>query len=258
MAKSTRALLISSLGIFVLAIQVRSQTPTTPKPAFEVASIKPSNAPPGTASGLSTTKGRIAGRNVTLKRSVRGAYDIPETLIFGGPKWIDQDRYDIDATTTGPAGDHDMMVMLQSLLADRFHLVLHREQRQISGYTLVLAKGGIKAKAATKDATAKTSRSRGIIEAQASTMANLAQKLSEALATPVTDATKLEALRFNFTLKWNPDEAKTVIPVSSGKAVDEVPSIFSALQEQLGLKLESSKAMVDVIVVDSAEKPSEN
>ena len=222
---------------------------------FEVASIKPSQAPPGSASGIPSEPGRIMGHNVTLRRCIRGAYDISETLIVGGPKWVDEDRYDIEAKAAGPAGNHDLMLMLQSLLEERFHLVVHREQRQMSGYALVSAKSGIRAEAAAKDAKASTSRSRGIIEAQASTMANLAQKISEALAMPVTDGTKLEGQRFNFTLKWNPDEAKTVVAADNASSA---PSIFNALQEQLGLRLEATKVPVNMIVIDHAEKPDAN
>ena len=93
---------------------------------FEVASIKPSQAPHGSASGIPSVPGRIMGHNVTLRRCIRGAYDIPETLIVGGPKWVDEDRYDIEAKAAGPAGNHDLMLMLQSLLEERLHLVVHR------------------------------------------------------------------------------------------------------------------------------------
>src|SRR4051812_35637705 len=101
--------------------------------------------------------------------------------------------------------------MLQSLLAERFHLVFHREKKQLSGYVLVVAKSGLKAevsKADTRSRTA-TSFSAGVIDAQASTMANLAQKLSEALHVPVEDVTGIEG-RFNFKLSWNPEDAKSL------------------------------------------------
>jgi uncharacterized protein (TIGR03435 family) len=73
------------------------------------------------------------GQNVTLKRCVRSAYEIPETLIYGGPKWAEEEHYDIEATAAGPAGANDLTIMLRSFLAERFHLVLHRERRQMSG-----------------------------------------------------------------------------------------------------------------------------
>src|SRR6516225_10319988 len=122
-------------------------------PAFEVASIKPSLDPPGSVVGIFESKGRISAKHVTLKRCVRGAYNVPEPQIIGGPKWVDQDRYYIEAKAAVPASDHELMLMLQTLLADRFKLVLHREQRAIPGYRLVLGNRGLKvqASAANRD-----------------------------------------------------------------------------------------------------------
>jgi uncharacterized protein (TIGR03435 family) len=253
-------LLAAMAFVAISAMPVRSQSPPTQKLAFEVASIKPTQAAAGSPSGIASLRGgRIIGRNVTLKRCIRGAYDIPETLIFGGPKWVDEDRYDIDAKADGPAGNHDMMIMLQSLLDERFHLVFHREQRQISGYSLVVAKTGLKAEPSAKETEARTDARRGSIDAQASTMANLAQKLSDALRVPVTDFTGTEG-RFNFKLSWNPEDAKPLTPDAASKPLGEPPgpSIFAALQEQLGLKLESAKGPVEVLIIDSVRKPTEN
>jgi uncharacterized protein (TIGR03435 family) len=236
-----------AVGLRLQASQALSQAPS-----FEVASIKPTRAEPGSASGITTLRGRISGRNVTLKRCIRGAYDIPENLIFGGPKWADEERYDIEAKAAGPAGTNDMMIMLQSLLTERFHLVLHREQKQMSGYALVVAKNGLRAKPSAKETPRATDARRGSIDARASTMANLAQKLSEALHVPVADLTEREG-RFDFKLSWNPEEGK---PLTSSEASGV--SIFTALQEQLGLKIESRKMSVEVLVIDAADKPTEN
>jgi uncharacterized protein (TIGR03435 family) len=243
----------------IAAIVATVAAAQSPKPAFEVASIRPTQAAPGSPSGITSVTGRIIGRNVTLKRCIRGAYDIPETLIFGGPKWVDEERYDIDAKAAGVAGGHDLMIMLQSLLFERFHLVFHREQKQMSGYALLVAKSGLKAEPSAKETASRTAASRGSIDAQASTMANLAQKLSEALRVPVADFTGMEG-RFNFTLSWNPEDAKPLTTSAAGQPLGEPsgPSIFTAIQEQLGLKLESSKEPVQVLVIDSVHKPSEN
>jgi uncharacterized protein (TIGR03435 family) len=245
-----------ALVALVMPLQVppaRSQAP-----AFEAASIKPTHDTPGSTSGITSTPGRITGRNVTLKRCIRGAYDIPETLILSGPKWIDEDRYDIEAVASGPASDHEMMVMLQSLLADRFQLKFHREQKDMSGYALVVT-SGLRVERSPDDTPATTSASRGRLEARASTMANLAQKLSDALKVPVVDFTRLEG-RFNFTLSWDPTEVNPSAPASTStsSARSSGPSVFTAVQEQLGLKLESRKVPVDVLVIDAASKPSVN
>ena len=242
-----------------LVLLLQAPKPVSQALSFEAASIKPTQSPTGSASGIRTDTGRIMGRNVTLKRCIRGAYDIPETLIFGGPAWVSEDRYDIDATAAGPARTPELTIMLQSLLADRFQLVFHRERREVSGYALVLAKGRIKAELSAKDARAKNNASRGSLESEASTMANLAQKLSDALRTPVADFTGLDGT-YNFKLTWNPDDAQTLSAGGTGRpsAESSAPSIFTALQEQLGLKLESRKIPVEVIVIDSSSKPSEN
>ena len=228
--------------------------------AFEVASIKPSLDPPGSVVGIFESKGRINAKNVTLKRCVRGAYDIPEPQIVGGPKWVDQDRYYIEAKAAVPAGDHELMLMLQTLLADRFKLVLHREQRAIPGYRLMLGKGGLKAQVTAPDRGSVGHSQRGRIEAEGCTLSQLALKLAEALKQPVLDATGV-AGKFDLKLEWTPDDLQAKPPTADqrpGGALESGPSIFAALQEQLGLKLESSKVPAKVLVIDSAEKPSAN
>ena len=228
-------------------------------PTFEAAAIKPSPDPPGN-SGIFESEGRINAKNVTLRRCVRGAYEVPEQQVLGGPKWVDEDRYYIEAKAAGPAGDHDLMLMLQTLLADRFKLTLHREQRAIPGFRLVVGKGGLKALASAPDRGSVGHSRRGHIDAQAYTMPQLALHLSELLNRPVLDATEVTG-KFDFKLEWTPDDVQAK-PLSgdqhSASAQDSGPSIFAALQEQLGLKLQSGKVPAEVLVIDSAEKPSEN
>jgi uncharacterized protein (TIGR03435 family) len=215
----------------------------TAAPAFEVASIKVSTAAPGSASGIRSDTGRIAGRNVTLRGCVHSAYDIPEAQIFGGPRWVDEERYDIDAKAPGPAGDHEMMTMLQSLLAERFKLAIHRETRPLPGYALVAGKNGLTAKRSKPGTLSVTSSSRRSIDAAGCSMERLAAKLAGILHAPVADLTGI-AGDFDFKLEWTPDELQT--------------GVFAALEEQLGLKLEGRKVPVETIVIDSAAKPSEN
>src|SRR5579862_1289099 len=115
------------LGVPVaLCVSLLGQQAANPL-QFDVASIKPSTEPTGRVVGIFESPGRISAKNVTLKRCVRGAYNLPESQIVGGPKWIEQDRYNIEAKAPSAAGDRDLMVMLQALLADRFELALHRE-----------------------------------------------------------------------------------------------------------------------------------
>lgn len=230
-------------------------------PAFEVASIKPSEDPPGSVSGIFENRGRINAKNVTLKRCVRGAYNVPEPQIMGGPKWVDQDRYYIEAKAAVPASDRELMLMLQTLLADRFKVVVHREQRIIPGYRLVLGNRGLKAQASTPDRDSVGRSLRGRIEAEGYTMAQLAFKLAEVLQQPVLDATGIPG-KFDLKLEWTPDDMQakppSVDPRLGNPPEPGGPSIFTALQEQLGLKLESGKVPAEVVVIDSAEKPSQN
>jgi len=211
--------------------------------AFDVASIKPSTAAPGSASAISSDIGRISGRNVTLKRCIRSAYNISEALIFGGPKWADEDRYDIDAKAPGPAGDHAMGAMLQQLLAERFKLVIHRETRSLPAYALVVGKKGLTAKHSEPDVRSASSSSRGKIDATGCDMSCLARKLSEVLHAPVADLTGVDG-KFDFKLEWTPDDLQT--------------AVWQALEEQLGLKLEGRKVPTEVMVIDSAEKATAN
>jgi uncharacterized protein (TIGR03435 family) len=248
-------------GILLQAARAFGQA--APAPAFEAASIKPSKDAPDSGSGITETTGRIRGRNVTLKRCVRGAYGVEEARILGGPNWVDEDRYDIEAEAVGPAGDRELMVMLQSLLAERFKLALHRETRALPGYALAVGKNGLKAKPSEPDALSRTSSGWGSIEAAGCSMAHLALKLSEVLHLPVADFTAVPG-EFDFKLEWTSDDLRATPPSGGDKPVAAVPdaasgpSIFAALQEQLGLKLESRKVPSEVLVIDYAEKPSEN
>ena len=226
---------------------------TAPAQTFEVASIKPSTAQPGGTSGIATEKGRMTGRNVTLKRCIRSAYNISEARIFGGPSWADDDRYDIDAKAPGPVGDHDMEPMLQALLADRFKLVIHRETRPLPGYAIVTGKKGILAKPSESNVGSRSNSSRTMIDAVGCDMACLARKISEVLHAPESDATGIEG-RFDFKLQFVPDDLNAKAAATDAQG----PTIFAALEEQLGLKLEPRKVPTEVIVIDSAVKASEN
>jgi uncharacterized protein (TIGR03435 family) len=251
------------LAALILLQGTRAFGQGTPAPAFEAASIKPSTAEPGSSSGIPTKKGSISARNVTLKRCIRGAYDVQESQIVGGPKWAGEDRYDIDAKAAGPAGDHELMAMLQSLLSERFKLAFHRETRGLPGYALVVGKSGLKAKRSQRGAGCRSNSSREAIDAEACGMRQLAQKLSEVIHLPVADLTGIEG-EFDFQLKWTPDDMRAQPPSSGDKPgtalVDLAngPSVFPALQEQLGLRLEPRRVPTEVLVIDHAEKASEN
>jgi uncharacterized protein (TIGR03435 family) len=247
----------------VLLQGVLSFGQATPAPAFEAASIKPSKAEPGSGSGIPTRTGNMSARNVTLKRCIRGAYDVQESQIVGGPKWVGEDRYDIDAKAAGPAGDRELMAMLRSLLSERFKLAFHLETRALPGYALVVGKSGLQAKRSKPDAESRSNSSREAIDCEACGMRQLAQKLSEVIHLPVADLTGVEG-EFDFQLQWTPDDMQAKPPSGGDKpaaaALDVAngPSVFAALQEQLGLRLEPRKVSTEVLVIDHAEKAPEN
>jgi uncharacterized protein (TIGR03435 family) len=220
---------------------------------FEVASIKPSTADAG-SSGFESRKGRLHGANVTLMRSIMGAYGVGPNQVIGGPDWLDSDRFEITAKAEEPVGDGILMKMLQSLLAERFKLALHREMKPIDAYVLEVRNNGAKLeKGDGKGAT--TNNGRGNIVATNASMDRFAEILSRQMDRPVVNQTGLQGV-FNLTLQWTPDSGRPANP-QNGAAI-EGPSIFTAIQEQLGLRLRAQKVPVEVLVIDHAEKPDAN
>jgi uncharacterized protein (TIGR03435 family) len=220
---------------------------------FDVASIKPSIAeqlkgPSGGKSG----KGRLTMNNVTLRRAIMGAYEVGPNQIIGGPNWLNEDRYEIVAKADLPTDDDAILnAMLQTLLAERFKLKLHRETRTISAFVLEVAKNGPRLEKA-EGGEPTTSGGHGRLLAKNTTMDRFAEVLSRQMDLPVVNHTGLTGV-FNPKLQWNPESAKLDVAAS-----ESLPSIFTAMEQQLGLRLRSQKTPVEVLVIDYAEKPSEN
>ena len=218
---------------------------------FEVASIRPSDANPN-SSGINTSNGRLAATNVTLKRCIMGAYAVGPNQVLGGPDWLDSDRFDIAAKAEDLVGDHILMAMLQTLLAERFQLALQREEKPIEAYILEAAKNGPKLEKGDGKGSS-TNSGRGNIVATNATMDRLAEILSRQMDLPVINHTGLDG-DFKLKLQWTPEGA------TAAKSTDttEGPSIFTAIQEQLGLRMHAQKVPIEVLVIDHVEKPSEN
>lgn len=221
--------------------------------SFDVATIKPAGPDEAGISGEDGRNGLLKMWNVSLKRCIRYAYKVPEDQILGGPKWIGEVGYDIVAKTDHQAGEPELLTMLQPLLRDRFRLQLHRETRMVPGYTLTVAKGGIKANLSDPTRHSGGNGGRGFIDATGSQLSALTIRLSALLGRPVIDMTG-DTRKFDLHLRWTPDDAQT----GPDSAAPDGPSLFTALQEQLGLKLESGKVSADVLVVDHAEPPTDN
>jgi uncharacterized protein (TIGR03435 family) len=262
-------LLLIAASLLLSASAIPAQTPTLrPKfDAFDVATITPVD-PNAKASRFITIQGthRFVAKNYTLKLLIAAAYNLDPETISGGPGWIDSDHYDIVAITPGevqPTHD-EQMSMLRKLLTDRFKLAFHRAPKVFSLYELRVAKSGAKLKvSASPPDTPATLIStvypdRMLLPARNATMSDFASLMQRAiLDRPVVDKTGLTG-RYDFDLQWAPDQSQFggEVPAASAEAPD--PQFFTAIQQQLGLKLLATRGPVNALVVDKADRPSPN
>lgn len=293
----------NAFGLFVAAAGIltaaglAAQTPQgTAAPAFEVASIKPNNAGDGRVM-MQNQPGRFIATNVTLRLLIRNAYQLQDFQITGGPSWLNSDHFDIVAKVPdgfqmqppGPpgSGPGPLQLMLRSLLAERFTLVLHNETKDSPIYALVLARSdgrlGPEMKESTADCDGPMAAGRGgggpmppsgppqpgdrmlcgmrmgpgTMVVGGSPLSQFANSLGNSVGRVVLDRTGLTG-NYDFNLTWTPDQmprpaGAPELPVDPNGA-----SIFTALQEQLGLKLDPQRGPVQLLVIDRAEKPIEN
>jgi uncharacterized protein (TIGR03435 family) len=233
--------------------------------AFEVATIKPSK--PGTPGKAITMRGpgQFATVNTSLADLITFAYGIHLRQVTGGPSWLESDLFDITAKpeAEGIPNANQLKGMIQKLLADRFKLAFHHDKKELSVYAIVVGKNGPKLTKSAGDPNGLPGlffRGLGLLPASNASISDLAGVLqSVVLERPVVDQTGLSG-RFDFELKWTPDASQ--FGGRGGGAPqnnpDAPPDLFTAMQEQLGLQLKSTKAPVDVLVIDRVEKPSEN
>jgi uncharacterized protein (TIGR03435 family) len=260
--------------LLVAAGATFAQSPAT-RPAFsdfEVATVKPT-APDWQGGAYFTMQGghRFIVQNYTLKALIGAAWNLNPRLISGGPTWAGSDHYDVVAGTPGelsPDTD-EQMSMLRTLLANRFKLTFHREQKELSIYALTVANGGPKIK--QSDALPSGVRQalvfrlfperRALLPARDATMAEFASVLQRGpLDRPVVNKTGL-AGRYDFSLDWAPDESAFGGLIAGRQPLPDdaaEPDLFTAVQQQLGLKLEATRGPVVTFVIDQAERPSEN
>jgi uncharacterized protein (TIGR03435 family) len=218
---------------------------------FEVASIKP-NTSDDLRSSAKLTPGELFIENVSLQKCIALAYNVSEDRdgAIVAPGWVRETRFDITARLPGGTQPEQARVMLQNLLTERFKLKLHHESREARIYALLLAKNGPKLHESGPDVRHSMRQGPGRLTGMRATLSEVADHLSGPLyqlGRQVIDQTGLKG-NYDFTLEWAPSDQDT-----------QGPSLFTALQEQLGLRLEARKASVDVLVVDSMEKtPTEN
>jgi len=259
---------ISALIIAVSGMYAQSPAPRSTFDAFEVAAIKPT--PPDYQGGrfIRMQSAHVfTAKNYTLKALIGSAYNLTPRAVSGGPSWVDSDSYDIVAKTPNDSRPNldEQMSMLRKLLADRFNLTFHREQKELPVYALAVARNGPK----LKESTALPDEPPGLINrifpgrvllpARNATMAQFASMMQRAvLDRPVLDKTGLSG-KYDFDLEWTPDETQFGGQGPPGAPEAPLkPDLFAAIQQQLGLRLETAKGPVEALVIDYAERPSEN
>jgi len=229
-----------------------------PAPTFEVATIKPAApSPDGHTHINNPSDDRFSAINITLLNLMQWAYSMPERQILDGPSWLGETRFDMQAKADigdqfknlpSDQGSALKRQMVQALLADRFHLKLHQETRTLPAYDLVLAKGGSKLQPSQSNG-----KSFGVgrthFDGQGLTVTIIAEELSQITGRIAVDKTGLTG-RYDLKLQWSPDDAAATEA--------EFPTLFTAIQEQLGLKLEPAKEPVPVLVIDHIDLPTPN
>jgi bla regulator protein blaR1 len=239
--------------------------------SFDVATIKPNGENDHRVMIRMRPGGGFSATGMNLRTLIMQAYNVRGYQITGGPDWMNTDRYDVNAKAEGlPERVTPEMLrpMLQSLLADRFQLKLHKETKEMPVYALVNGKGPHKLKTSESGGAEARNMMRigpGQATLTGTTMAGLAQALAQPLGRPVNDKTGIEG-KFDIDIRWTPEPGQGFGPFGTAGPPPEAiaasdasgPSIFTAVQEQLGLKLDSGKGPVEIIVIDSAAKPTEN
>jgi uncharacterized protein (TIGR03435 family) len=281
--------IVSAILLAVTAYAVFGQS--TERPAFQVASIKRNTAT--TPRGMLVRPqagGRLTTENAPILMLIQNAYSVQAFQVVGGPGWVNSDGYDMEAKPEGNIDRKQMWLMVQTLLADRFKLALHRETRELPAYVLTVTRAGLK-QAPPKEGGCVTpepdappplprpgmARPCGKVMIDMSSLGlrmsgskisigEFIRTLAMIMDRPVIDKTGI-ATEFEVSLDFTPDQSTAGLPGSGGPrdpggprlpTDTNRPSIFAALQEQLGLKLDSGKGPVEVLVIDHVERPSGN
>jgi uncharacterized protein (TIGR03435 family) len=246
------------------SIAIHAQTAAPAQPRFDVATIRTSDPSAGHGMSLNARGDSLTGHNITLNMLIRTAYGLNDDQISGGPDWVASRRFDINAKADTPMDPNlkpeeaqaVQRQMFQQLLAERFHLQVHHATKEMPGYQLTIGKNGTRGLQSDSGSERALTITDGKLKASAVSMDDLAMVLGQrVIQSPVQNATGL-AGTFNIELKWDP--AQTRAAAAADAATDNGPSIFVALQQQLGLRLEPHKTAADAIVIDNAQMPQEN
>jgi uncharacterized protein (TIGR03435 family) len=235
------------------------------QPAFDVGSVKASQSGTGGdrrgRDNIQVSPGSVTMRNVSLKSCIAWAWHVFSYQV-NGPDWVDSERYEIAGKANGPATEDQLRLMMQGLLQERFKLAVHHQTKELSAYVLVPGKNGPKVHESKTEGepSIEPNQKQMSVTIQRAPVSQLVEMLSNVLRAPVVDQTGLKG-RYDLTVniaKYAADMA------AQGKSLDGAPAdpltlISLVLQEELGLKLESKKMPLDLVIVDHAEKaPVEN
>jgi uncharacterized protein (TIGR03435 family) len=238
--------------MLLLAIAAAAFAQTAP--TFEVATIRPTAGPiPGIPPFLGhqeTTPTTLNARHTALLEIIKRSYGVIDQEIAGGPAWIRDERFDIVGKAAAPVTDAELWAMVRPLLEERFHLKYHREQREVSGLALVIGKNGPKLKKSEGGSSNIAMNGAGVLSGHNVPVLRLAQLLSSLLRRPVTDAT---GLNDGYDFSFEPKRYAT-----EGAPIDIQSLLITATQEELGLRLESRKFPIQVMVIDQIQHPDEN
>ena len=247
------------------------QMPKDADPAFVVATIKPSNPNAGQGQGYGIRGQDVTTTNTTVSWLLTLAYNMHANQVIAGPGWIGSEKYDIlgRPDTPGQPSRDQLKIMFKKLLADRFQLKFHMEKRELPAYTITVLKTGPKFSASTADPNSSLGIGFGLATGGGMTLTvrnapfdSVANALQgNLLDKPVVNQTGLTG-KYDFSVKFTPDGSQLAnaggVPGAGTTDPDAPPDIFAAFQRQLGLKLESTKTAVDVMVIERIEKPSDN
>ncbi|HVW10082.1 MAG TPA: TIGR03435 family protein [Bryobacteraceae bacterium] len=245
-----------SIAVFPLfaCLTCLAQAPPN-APAFEAASIRSAQTPG--PDSIVTAPGTLTARNESLLRLICWAYDTPQFQVTG-PDWLGEERFDVVAKSSSGGDDDRLRLMLRRLLAERFGLQAHSDQKEMQVYAVTLAKGGFKMPESKEDGPPVFDRGGPtLLTAHRVTMKDFAEKVSEPLRRPVIDETGLKG---KYEIKIDVAAYMQSTGQTQGEGqIDVMAVLFNALQQQLGVKLESKKETVDILTVDHVEKqPTEN
>jgi uncharacterized protein (TIGR03435 family) len=257
--------IITMVGAGVQTASAQAEAQARARAMFEVATIKPNRNPPSGARAISLgaglSHGRLTFEAVTLRDLIQQAYDLPRDQISGCPAWCDSDRFDLVAKAEDPnATKEQVMLMLQALLADRFQLITQHETKDRAGYALIVGKNGSKLKLAGEDEALGFATAGYLRTFRKMPIAGLVSFIAGTARQPVVDMTGLKG-SYDFMIDLTPPENTPPVVVEGiprSDPADAFDRLRDAVEDQLGFKLEPQRVAVENLIIEKAERPSEN